>query len=77
MADVVSTRFINFARYGDPNGPATHGPIGTASLAPHWPAFNLKPRPTMIFDTPARIENDPRGPERRYLGQVPYIQPGT
>jgi len=24
-----------------------------------------------------RVEDDPRGRERRYLGQVPYVQPGT
>jgi len=26
---------------------------------------------------PTRIEDDPRGRERRYLGQVPYVQPGS
>jgi para-nitrobenzyl esterase len=42
-----------------------------------WPAFSLPARPTMIFDLPMRVEDDPRGRERRYLGQVPYVQPGT
>ena len=67
MADIVSETFIAFARNGVPDNPH----------APHWPAFDLKKRSTMIFDQPAHIEDDPRGPERRYLGQVPYIQPGT
>jgi para-nitrobenzyl esterase len=31
----------------------------------------------MIFDVPSRMENDPRGDERRLFAKVPYIQPGT
>jgi para-nitrobenzyl esterase len=67
MAEIVSESFIAFARTGDPNNPR----------APRWPAFDLGKRSTMIFDLPARIEDDPRGRERIYLGQVPYVQPGT
>jgi para-nitrobenzyl esterase len=67
MADIVSESFIAFARTGNPNN--AHGP--------KWPAFSLQGRPTMIFDLPTRVEDDPRGRERRYLGQVPYVQPGT
>jgi para-nitrobenzyl esterase len=67
MADVVSETYIAFARNGVPDN----------AHAPHWPAFDLKRRATMIFDLPPRIEDDPRGRERRYLGQVPYLQPGT
>ena len=67
MADVVSDTFIAFARTGNPNNPQ----------APQWPNYDLDKRTTMIFDLPPRIEDDPRGPERRYLGQVPYVQPGT
>jgi para-nitrobenzyl esterase len=67
MADAVSEAFLAFARTGDPNTPG----------APMWPAFSLPARPTMIFDLPMRVEDDPRGRERRYLGQVPYVQPGT
>ncbi len=67
MADVVSETYIAFARNGTPDN----------AHAPHWPAFDLKRRATMIFDLPPRIEDDPRGRERRYLGQVPYVQPGT
>jgi para-nitrobenzyl esterase len=67
MADIVSETFIAFARTGDPNH----------RNAPPWPAYDLAKRPTMIFDVPQQVENDPRGPERRYLGQVPYVQPGT
>jgi para-nitrobenzyl esterase len=67
MSEIVSETYIAFARTGNPNNPH----------APQWPAFDLKRRATMIFDLPARIEDDPRGRERRYLAQVPYIQPGT
>jgi para-nitrobenzyl esterase len=67
MADIVSETYIAFARNGTPDNPH----------APHWPTFDLKRRATMIFDLPARIEDDPRGRERRYLGQVPYVQPET
>ncbi len=67
MADVVSETFIAFARTGNPNN--VH--------VPQWPAYDLNKRATMIFDLPPHIEDDPRGRERRYLGQVPYVQPGT
>jgi para-nitrobenzyl esterase len=67
MADIVSETYIAFARAGIPDN----------AHIPHWPAFDLKRRATMIFDLPPRIEDDPRGRERRYLGQVPYVQPGT
>ncbi len=67
MADLVSERFLAFAHSGTPE----------YRHMPHWPAFDLKRRATMIFDVPARVEDDPRGAERRYLGQVPYVQPGT
>ncbi|MBB5065668.1 carboxylesterase/lipase family protein [Granulicella mallensis] len=67
MVEIVSETYIAFARNGNPNNPH----------APQWPAYDLSQRATMIFDLPSRIEDDPRGKERRYLGQVPYVQPGT
>ena len=67
MADVVSAMYIEFARTGNPN---------TKAL-PMWPTFSAEKRATMILDMPPRVEDDPRGRERRYLGQVPYVQPGT
>lgn len=67
MADIVSETYIAFARNGRPDNPHI----------PHWPAYDEKTRATLIFDTPARIEENPRGREREYLGQVPYVQPGT
>ncbi len=67
MADIVSEMYIAFAHTGNPNAPHL----------PKWPTFSLETRPTLILDLPPRIEDDPRGRERRYLGQVPYVQPGT
>ena len=62
-----SETFIAFARNGKPDN----------MHAPRWPAYDLNKRSTMIFDLPPRVENDPRGREREYLGKVPYLQPGT
>ena len=63
----MSGTLIAFARSGDPNNPAI----------PNWPRYNLEARPTMIWDIPSRIENDPRGQERRLIARAPYVQPGT
>lgn len=67
MAAIARSSAVAFAASGNPN----------CKELPHWPAFELEHRLTMIFDLPARVQDDPRGAERRYLAQVPYIQPGT
>jgi len=61
MSDRVMDAFVRFARTGDPG----------------WPAYDLKQRQTMIFDTTSRVENDPRKWERELFARVPYIQPGS
>jgi para-nitrobenzyl esterase len=61
MSDRVMDAFVRFARTGNPG----------------WPAYDLDKRPTMIFDTESRVENDPRKWERELFARVPYIQPGT
>ncbi|QBE63780.1 carboxylesterase/lipase family protein [Pseudoduganella lutea] len=67
MADMMSEAFIAFARSGDPNHP----------LMPRWEPYGMARRQTMIFDVPPRLEDDPRGAERRLFAKVPYVQPGT
>ncbi len=67
LADAVSDALIAFARTGNPN---------TKGL-PAWPRFELEKRATMIFDTPPRVEDDPRGAERKLFAPILYLQPGT
>lgn len=67
MADIMSEAWIAFARTGNPDTPNI----------PHWPRFELENRPTMVFDLPSKVENDPRGNERKLFAPVKYIQPGT
>jgi len=67
MADRMSDALLAFARTGDPN----HAGL------PTWTPYSLERRETMVMDLPPRIENDPRGDERRFFGRIPYIQPGT
>jgi para-nitrobenzyl esterase len=49
LADRVSDTWIAFARTGNPNTPKL----------PRWPAFTAADRPTMVFNTESRVENDP------------------
>ena len=67
MADIMSDTFIGFARRGDPNN----------RRLPRWKPYTIARRETMVFDVPPRLENDPRGEERKIFEKVPYIQPGT
>jgi para-nitrobenzyl esterase len=67
VADAMSEALLAFARSGNPN----HRGM------PPWPKYELKDRPTMVFDVPTRLENDPRGNERKLFAPALYIQPGT
>lgn len=67
LADLMSDALIAFARTGNPQTPAL----------PPWPRFELQQRAGMIFDLPVRVENDPRGGERKFFAPAVYIQPGT
>jgi para-nitrobenzyl esterase len=67
MADMMSEAFIAFTRSGVP----------AARQLPRWEPYDLARRQTMVFDVPARMEDDPRGAERRLFAKVPYVQPGT
>jgi para-nitrobenzyl esterase len=67
VSAMLGDAFINFARHGKP----------AADSLPDWKPYTLPNRETMVIDTPPRLENDPRGAERRLFEQVPYVQPGT
>ena len=57
LSNAMMECWLAFAKSDDPSCKA----IGA------WPAYNEKDRPTMIFDTPTRVENDPFGEERAAL----------
>jgi len=67
MAEQISEAYIAFARTGDPNNPKL----------PHWPAYDLANRATMVFDKVSKVVNDPRSEPRKMFSQVPYENPGT
>jgi para-nitrobenzyl esterase len=67
MAAQMSQALLAFARSGNPN----HRSL------PHWTPYSLQRRETLLFDTPSRLEHDPRGGERRLYQQAPFIQRGT
>ena len=67
LAALMSRTLAVFARTGDPNHPGL----------PAWTPYSLENRETLIWDQPPRMENDPRGDERRFFARIPYIQPGT
>ena len=67
LATAMSESLIAYAKTGDPN----HAGL------PHWPPYDLTHRPTMIWNTPPRVVDDPRGKERELAFQAHYRQPGT
>lgn len=60
LAAEMSSRWIAFARSGDPNTGNT----------PHWPAYSAAGRATMIFNSKSRVENDPSRQERLAIDRV-------
>jgi para-nitrobenzyl esterase len=54
LADAMSATWAAFARTGDPNNAAI----------PAWPAYNKTERPSLVFDTQMRVENDIRKEQR-------------
>lgn len=67
LASIYADTLLHFAATGGPNHPGL----------PNWPRYDLTKRPTLLWDSPVRVENDPRGQERKLIAQAPYIQPGT
>jgi len=66
-SNALSKAFVALARTGNPN----HAGL------PQWEPYDLTRRQTMIIDHPPRMEDDPRGAERRFFARIPYLQPGT
>jgi para-nitrobenzyl esterase len=64
LAGAMSEAWLAFARTGNPNHPAL----------PHWPAYSLEERQTMIFDTLCRLEHDPGREERLAWQGVKELQ---
>lgn len=58
LAETMSGVWAAFARNGRPDHPSI----------PHWPAYKVPERATLILDATCRIDNDPRG-ETRALWQ--------
>jgi len=67
MSERMMDAFVAFARSGDPN----HAGI------PRWEPYGLDRRQTLVFDDSTRLEDDPRGAERRLFEKVPFVQQGT
>lgn len=67
VAAQMSSTLLAFAATGNPNHPGL----------PHWEPYSMEKRATMSFAAPSKLVYDPRGEERRFVEQVPYVQPGT
>ena len=67
VAEQMSRALLAFARHDDPN----HAGL------PRWRPYGLEARETMVFNVPSRMENDPRGGERRLYQRAPFVQRGT
>ena len=60
LAAQVSEAWIHFARTGNPKHPGL----------PTWPTFTADKCPTMIFDTPCEMKNNPDTTERKATDQT-------
>lgn len=65
LSDDMTGAWLAFAKTGKP---------GTARLA--WPAYDLKRRATMVFDTPSRVVDDAFGAERIAAADTPVVRAG-
>ncbi|MFO1014167.1 MAG: carboxylesterase/lipase family protein [Caulobacteraceae bacterium] len=61
IADQMSESWLAFAKTSNPNN----------AHVPHWPAYDVANRATMIFDVTPRVENDPRAKDRALFKRAP------
>ncbi len=67
VSATMQQALLAFARSGNPDYPGL----------PAWKPYTLPRRQTMVFDAESRLQDDPRGAERRLFAKVPFIQQGT
>ena len=67
VADAMSNALLVFARGGNPRAGATAD----------WAPYSLERRETMVFADAPRMQDDPRGGERRLYRRAPFVQRGT
>lgn len=60
LAEKISASWTAFARTGDPNTPKL----------PHWPAYSVAERATMLFNNENHVEQDPAQPARLAMERV-------
>jgi para-nitrobenzyl esterase len=77
LAAVMSEMLITYGRTGNPNGDDKGKGATNDGKLPYWRAYDLKSRSTMMWETKPRVEDDPRGAERRFAEQSHYHQAGT
>ena len=77
LAAIMSQMLIAYGRTGNPNGDDKAKTPTQEGKLPYWPAYDLKNRSTMMWEKTPRVENDPRGAERRFAEQSHYHQAGT
>jgi para-nitrobenzyl esterase len=77
LAAVMSQMLITYGRTGNPNGDDKAKAATQDGKLPYWPAYDLKHRATMMWETNPRVENDPRGGERVEAEKSHYHQAGT
>ena len=63
LADEMASFWVAFAATGDPNNPRI----------PHWPAYRVPERATMVFGPQTRVEDDPRGTFREFWAKEPPV----
>lgn len=69
----TGARRLSNAMMGAFTGLAKTGKPGIAE----WTPYTLPDRATMVFGDTPRVENDPRGWERKLWATAPYVQPGS